>query len=323
MKMKLLLLFGIALPFAGCSESVKFNVWIRDENGSPVTNATMKMKLLKKRFFGAGSNPCDYRYVTAGSDSNGVIDVKLDMVSDGFRHWITAKGYYDVPLHQVYYRIQSQDLFSLTLAEHEKKESVVMRKVKNPIPMVGYSGHREFMLPNDNRDYGFDMVVGDFLSPLGKGKVTDFLVRKNYDLATKKTKSAIVFNGRGNGAYKIKAFTDSKFRSPYEADTNATFETVFRYEYKTHDYINPKDGSRQTEVCDVNEDDCLVLRTRCRFNDRGELVSCHYSKIYGKIEIFQWFKFRAYAFNPTPNDPNLEFDVSKNLLDKDTSPYLP
>jgi len=37
----------------------------------------------------------------------------------------------------------------------------------------------------------------------------------------------------------------------------------------------------------------------------------------------RYLNFRAYAFNPTPNDTNLEFDTSKNLLKKDTAPYLP
>lgn len=77
------------------------------------------------------------------------------------------------------------------------------------------------------------------------------------------------------------------------------------------------------EVCDVNEDEGLVLRTRCRYDEKGNLISCHYSKIYGKIEIRSYFQFRGYAFNPTPNDPNLEFDVKRNLLKNDTAPCLP
>ena len=78
----------------------------------------------------------------------------------------------------------------------------------------------------------------------------------------------------------------------------------------------------RTEVCDVDADECLILRTRCHFDEKGNLVSCHYSKIYGKIEIFGWLNFMSSAFNPTPNDTNLEFDARRNLNKKDTSLYM-
>ncbi len=166
------------------------------------------------------------------------------------------------------------------------------------------------------------MKAGDWVAPLGKGEVADFYIRKNYDEKARSTKSALFFKGKGNGAYKMKAFVDSEFRSCYVADTNAVFGTLFRYEYWTHDHVNPKDGSHRTEVCDVDADECLILRTRCRFDERGNLVSCHYSKIYGKIEIFGWLNFMSSAFNPAPNDANLEFDARRNLNKKDTSLYM-
>ena len=35
------------------------------------------------------------------------------------------------------------------------------------------------------------------------------------------------------------------------------------------------------------------------------------------------FKFRESCFNPTPNDPNIEFDVMKNLFRKPYGALLP
>lgn len=320
---KLLLIVTMALPLVGCSEPVVLKVNVNDEVGNPVSNAVVKIETLKKRFFGAGSKRSDFRTIVAHADSNGIVSVSLNMVTCGLTYWLSAVGYYSAPYHDVYYRIQSQDLFSLRLAEHEKEESVVMRKIKNPIPMYRYRINGGKYLPQENGDYGFDMKEGDFVAPYGNGVIADFYVRKNYDEKKRSTKSALVFKGQGNGAYKIKAFTDSEFRSCYAADTNAVFTTRFRYEYENLEYENPTDGSRRTEVCDVNEDECLILRTRCKFDESGNLVSCHYSKIYGKIEIFRWLNFMSCAFNPTPNDPNLEFDVKRNLNKKDTSSYLP
>lgn len=315
----LMMLVLLSLPLVGCSESVTLKVNVHDESGHPVTNAIIKIETLKKLFMGAGSKPSDFRTITAHADSNGVVSVKFDVVSTDSTYRLSADGYYQTPYHDIYYKMKKDHLFYVELAEHEKEESVVMRKIRNPIPMFGY-GPPSWLgtkLPLHG-EYGFDMVVGDFLSPHGKGEVADFYILKNYDERTRTGKSALLFKGRGNGAYKIKAFTDSRFRSCYAADTNAVFETEFRHEYVT---LENRSGWR--EVCDVDEDECLILRTRCQYNEKGELVSCHYSKIYGKIEIRSYLNFRAYAFNPTPNDTNLEFDTRKNLLKRDTAPYLP
>ena len=316
--MKVLMLFVIVLPLAGCSESVVFKINVHDEEGKPVTNAVVNIKTLK-RLVGVNVKPNDYRWIKASSDTNGVVTVKFDLVSTNFRYWLTADGYYSLPFHEVGYRMKKDHLIYVELAEHEKEESIILRKVSNPIPMFGY-GSPSWLgekLPIHG-EYGFDMMAGDFIAPYGKGNVPDFFIRKNYDNKSRDGKSALFFKGKGNGAYKIKAFTDSEFRSCYVADTNAAFKTEFR-----HEYIKEDKEFCWREVCDVNEDECLVLRTRCRYDEKGNLVSCHYSKIYGKIEIRSYFQFRGYAFNSMPNDPNLEFDVKQNLLKKDTAPYLP
>lgn len=316
---KLLMLAAVSLSLVGCSESVVFKVNVHDENGSPVTNAVVNIKTLKKLFVGAGSNLNDYRQIVARSDTNGVVAVKFDLVSTDFRYWLTADGYYGYPTRNVHYKMKKDYLYYVTFSEHEKEESVVMRKIRNPIPMFGHGPMTwaEGKLPDANGEYGFDMEAGSLVSPFGKGRVADFYIRKNFTEVPRSTKSALFFRGKGNGAYKMKSFGDSEFRSCYTADTNATLSTEFRHEFSVDA------GTGHREVCDVERDECLILRTRCRYDEKGNLVSCHYSKIYGRIEIFDQFCFRSYAFNPTPNDSNLEFDVKRNLLKKDTAPCLP
>ena len=319
---RVMMLLLVVLPLTGCSETVRFSVKVTDEEGCPVTNAVVKIETLKRPVFGMESDPNNLRAIIAHAKSNGVVSVKFDSLTEHFIYWLTAEGYYRCPFREVRYELKEDHLYYVTLAEHEKEDSVVMRKVKNPIPMYSFRTYSGVRLPKENGDYGFDMKAGELVAPFGKGKVADFYVRKNFTEATpsahRGTKAALFFVGRGNGAYKVKAVTDSEFRSPYAADTNAVFKTEFRYEF-------PADAlcTWDSEVCDVGEDECLVLRTRCQYDAEGRLVSCHYSKLYGKLEIYSYLRFLAYAFNPTPNDTNLEFDVEKNLLDKDTSPYLP
>ena len=59
----------------------------------------------------------------------------------------------------------------------------------------------------------------------------------------------------------------------------------------------------------------LFLRTRVKLDTDGKIISANYAKIYGDI----YFDARGevkfgYYYNQTPNDRNLEFDLSRNLL---------
>jgi hypothetical protein len=57
-----------------------------------------------------------------------------------------------------------------------------------------------------------------------------------------------------------------------------------------------------------NPDRIYYFRVRTKVDDRGNIVSAHYGKIYGDFMQF------AYYYNPTPNDRNIEFDPKQNLL---------
>ena len=50
--MKLLMLLVIALPLAGCLQSVKLTINVTDEDGESVSNAVVRIETLKKDFSG-------------------------------------------------------------------------------------------------------------------------------------------------------------------------------------------------------------------------------------------------------------------------------
>jgi hypothetical protein len=57
----------------------------------------------------------------------------------------------------------------------------------------------------------------------------------------------------------------------------------------------------------------LILRTRSKVDKDGRLESAHYAKIYGPLYVSRSGLALTAYFNPKENDPNLEFDVGKNL----------
>ena len=58
----------------------------------------------------------------------------------------------------------------------------------------------------------------------------------------------------------------------------------------------------------------MVVRTRVKTDDHGNVISAHYAKIFGPFSAGDNFIVAdEIVFNPNVNDPNLEFDVRKNL----------
>ena len=113
----------------------------------------------------------------------------------------------------------------------------------------------------------------------------------------------------GCGAYIAQLPGDGHYPLIYEADTNATFLSHIPFEYTV---VSGKvDHISQL----LTQDECLVLKTRAVTNEVGDVVSCNYSKIYGPMFVERRMVFEPMMFNPTPNDPNLEFDSKNNLAD--------
>ena len=129
---------------------------------------------------------------------------------------------------------------------------------------------------------------------------------------------AVIFAGL-DGAYVMKKKKSKAFWSVHEADTNAIYAQHFPFYY-----FPAEDGSRLEHRHDtINEDEYLVLRTRVKTDPSGKIKSANYSKIYGPILVGRGFRFRESCFNPTRNDPNIEFDVKRNLFKKPHGTLLP
>ena len=70
----------------------------------------------------------------------------------------------------------------------------------------------------------------------------------------------------------------------------------------------------------LGDSEYLVFRVRTVLDDKGNIISARYGKIYGPIEYGDSDSNQGgrvsftYYLNPMDNDRNLEFDPSRNLL---------
>lgn len=57
----------------------------------------------------------------------------------------------------------------------------------------------------------------------------------------------------------------------------------------------------------------MVIRSRVKCDEKGNIVSANYSKILGTMRLVGGVGVKEAVFNPRPNDTNLEFDPDRNL----------
>ncbi len=189
---------------------------------------------------------------------------------------------------------------------------VKVRPKKNPVPMVK-KRIESLKIPVWDKSVGFDLGVGDWVAPCGKGIHSDFFVdmhrrfehSSDYDAVAK-----ITFPNDGDGIqlYKVpEDFQTSSFKFPYEAPSDNFQERL----------ILERHATLRATKCSFNpEKDMYIFRVRTQKDEDGEIVSACYGRIDRRIEI-GWgevFDF-GYHFNLVPNERSLEWN-GVNLLKK-------
>jgi hypothetical protein len=116
-----------------------------------------------------------------------------------------------------------------------------------------------------------------------------------------------MFTNKHDGAYAMTKDSSSAFQSDYHADTNAVYSKEMAYIYDRLTGV-------VRESSKFPESGYLVLRVRSKTDRAGNLISAHYAKMYGPIAAGAGGIYMGYYFNHNENDPNLEADTTRNLL---------
>jgi hypothetical protein len=194
---------------------------------------------------------------------------------------------------------------------------VVLKRKINPVAMYMHRGIDWLSLPMVGDWTGFDLKCADWVSPYGKGRREDFRVffrRGETDPRGRFQQFALTFRFPKpfDGVYLArKDNAGSRFTCAYEADTNRVYDTEIQFSYE-----RTTDQSGRVVVKDkmLAGDEYLVLRIRSETDKEGRLIKANYAKIYAPLfAAYYGFQITPY-FNPEPNDPNLEADTTKNLL---------
>jgi hypothetical protein len=223
---------------------------------------------------------------------------------------IKKEGYYDGSAPILHFRDAKDGRWQPWNATYTN----VLRKIEKPIPMYVRS-FRELTIPEIQKPCGFDLEVGDWVAPYGKGKVADFIMtlQREYENRDKFNVSvAINFSNPLDGIQEVKLPEEwhySEFKWPRLAP-----ETGYQSKVSARFGTEPGKGFFDTAL----DNQAYFFRVRT-VERNGKIVSAMYGKIKGGIslegrETKTCNVAFTYYLNPTPLDRNMEFDLKRNLF---------
>lgn len=303
----------VSVLATGCATE-RLYVHVEDECGCPVVGVEVGLSTMNKYVFMGSDKAKDYDIYTAMTDTNGNAVVNFRCINGSFGWGINSSNYYPSVSHRGAFK--GEDLLPIPmyrLDEHEKHESVVIWRKRNPQPMYARHKYPSIRPPKSNGRFGFDMKKFDWLPPQGKGEVADFYLDQNVGQIQPGTEyHGFIEFEKNCGAYVAKGTGNQTFPSTYSADTNRTFVT--RLDFIEVDQNGDTPIVRRKYI--AQKDEYLVLRTRVKCDSDGNIIAANYSKLLGPVGVGYKLEFEELVFNPRVNDVNLELDSRNNLVEE-------
>lgn len=175
---------------------------------------------------------------------------------------------------------------------------VTLKKKGKPIAMYA---KRVYLAPpvSDGTPVGFDLELGDWLAPHGKGKREDIFFSATGSVENSDQALTWSFPNKGDGiiVYPHDGGPRSELRSPTQAPMEG-------YQPKITVDAEGRTKGQSGDARPLS----FVFRVRTVLDDAGKVVTANYGKIYP--EAYN----AVFYLNPTPNSRVLEYDPRRNLL---------
>ena len=271
---------------------------IIEDDGRAVPNAIVRvlmgMNFRERAYYINGMTDENGKFVIEGKTTGN--EIEIDVTKDG------------------YYRTSDKMCFVAMGHEYDVKNGrwqpwgmelqLKLRAIRNPITLVG--DVNGYYVPETNKWIGFDMKQADWVLSGHEGNTSDFEVFLEWDGRPTQDSKLLKLHFRSiepkGGFYYADLTKESSFRGVYTASTNEVLQRAFSCQSTQKEGRIVKVGLPHSKL--------LVLRSRCVCNQEGVLMEANYSAINwiavegtrkGNVEMLL-----AYAFNPIPNDTNLE-----------------
>ena len=279
----------------------KMAVLVVDETGSPVSDAHVRA----------------FTYWNHGGEINGFTDTNglfhyTDRVSREIGYAVKKKGHYD-SVGEAWWPKERFQIPTTNLVVELKR---IIEPVELQLKEVG------LVFPRLDEPVGFDFMVGDWVSPAGRGVVTDAVMCATVRWADKGDYDVNVsmdFPNVGDGikpysfvenSYKLKSDLQQPQRAfEGEYQRNTLFSSSSAPDTTRKPYPNGEHYIRHSST--YREDMGWVLRVRSKFDAEDCLVSAYHGCTLKDIAVGPQRDgsaciFFQYYFNPDPKSLSLE-----------------
>lgn len=281
--------------------NAKIVLQVVDDADVAVSNAMINV------FMGMNFRPKGYEMV-GKTDETGSFLIDGKTCGDEIEIRVEKPGYYKSERKLCFAAIGSEhSVMDGKWLPYGEIQRIVLRKKRNPVQM-SVERFWKFRYTKDMNSWiGFDICKNDFVRPHGTGEVADFevLIDWNGEWWPKYKGMAVKvrFVDPYAGYYEYPANLESKFIGPYEADATRSYERTAEFSENVRD-----DG--EIDEAHFNKTQCWVVRSRCKVDEKGKLVSANYSVMHDIVFSCKKGGLAGFcitgAFNPVPNDTNLE-----------------
>jgi hypothetical protein len=296
-----LIIIGFAFGCGGADEaSGQFPEWkasvkVTDESGQPISGADMTI------YYDLPSKNHEIVHLSkkGKTDKNGIFTASGRTTSVSLDFQATKEGFYKTDLEH--------DLGPFINPDPVKwnpNVALVLKRIGQPIAM--YAKRLNIYVPVLDKPVGFDLSVGDWVEPFGKGLKTDIIFAGQHIKKAPQDyedKLAVTFPNEGDGiqgfSASFKLMEGSALRSPHEAP-----ESGYEPQLVKRNVSVPN----QPLIYDFDAKTNYFFRVRTVLDEHGNIKSALYGKIYGDFMQF------TYYLNPVANSRNMEFDTNQNLF---------
>lgn len=284
-----------------------------DESGLPIASAKVELQFTLAGLPGAGWGDYQINNIYGVTDTNGICTLTGKGDQPTASAGVFKEGYYGESAGVTFTNtlLGRWQLWNPTI-------EVVLKKIGVQVPMYARKIWKKD-IPAQGKPVGFDLMVGDWIVPYGKGEMADFLFQ--LDIGPTETitthfgphklfdnKLTIHFSNDGDGIQSAVAYPHGGLRLSRQAPLESFEPSLVKRVYR--------DDINKMPQTNIQSDANYFFRVRTKRVSNGNITSALYGKIHGDFDNeFQRGKLTfTYYLNSEPNSRNMEFDPKKNLF---------